>query len=250
MVSSKQVNSDFRRLLCNWDTYRKHDRLAVTSGNCTYGRRLVKCGIIVTFFGICDLCRCFSFVRLLILSKGVHIVFTKLKLSLSNINYKLYFALLILGLAPTVAFPLISSGVYGYPKDKALKVATQVIRDFLLENEMKVYIVIFDKAAYKISEKLFSDIAEYIDETYVDEHTNYRRERMRMNAPIQASVGLFEADLCACKAMATEDDLDAKLKDIDESFLQMLLRKIDEKDYNIFEINEALFAFDQSLLGA
>ena len=60
----------------------------------------------------------------------------------------------------TVAFPLISSGVYGYPKDQALKVAINVISDFLLENEMKVYIVIFDKAAYKISEKLFSDIAE------------------------------------------------------------------------------------------
>ena len=226
----------------------------------------------------------------------------------------------------TVAFPLISSGVYGYPKDKALKVAIDVISDFLLENEMKVYIVIFDKAAYKISEKLFSDIAEYIDDNYVDEHTNYRRESMRMNAPMQASVGLFEADLCECKAMLSEDDLDAKLKQIDESFSQMLLRKIDEKgmtdaecykkanidrklfskirsdvhykpskptaiafaislelsldetedmlkkagfalshsnkfdiiieyfiskgNYNIFEINEALFAFDQSLLGA
>ena len=226
----------------------------------------------------------------------------------------------------TVAFPLISSGVYGYPKDKALKVAIDVISDFLLENEMKVYIVIFDKAAYKISEKLFSDIAEYIDDNYVDEHTDYRRESMRMNAPMQASVGLFEADLCECKAMLSEDDLDAKLKQIDESFSQMLLRKIDEKgmtdaecykkanidrklfskirsdvhykpskptaiafaislelsldetedmlkkagfalshsnkfdiiieyfiskgNYNIFEINEALFAFDQSLLGA
>lgn len=226
----------------------------------------------------------------------------------------------------TVAFPLISSGVYGYPKDQALKVATQVISDFLLENEMKVYIVIFDKAAYKISEKLFSDIAEYIDDNYVDEHTDYRRESMRMNAPMQASVGLFEADLCECKAMLSDDDLDAKLKQIDESFSQMLLRKIDEKgmtdaecykkanidrklfskirsdvhykpskptaiafaislelsleetedmlkkagfalshsnkfdiiieyfigkgNYNIFEINEALFAFDQSLLGA
>ena len=226
----------------------------------------------------------------------------------------------------TVAFPLISSGVYGYPKDKALKVATQVISDFLLENEMKVYIVIFDKAAYKISEKLFSVIAEYIDDNYVDEHTDYRRESIRMNAPMQASVGLFEADLCECKAMLAEDDLDAKLKQIDESFSQMLLRKIDEKgmtdaecykkanidrklfskirsdvhykpskptaiafaislelsldetedmlkkagfalshsnkfdiiieyfiskgNYNIFEINEALFAFDQSLLGA
>ena len=60
----------------------------------------------------------------------------------------------------TVAFPLISSGVYGYPKDQALKVAIDVISDFLLENEMTVYIVIFDKASYKISEKLFSDIAE------------------------------------------------------------------------------------------
>ena len=226
----------------------------------------------------------------------------------------------------TVAFPLISSGVYGYPKDKALKVAIDVISDFLLENEMKVYIVIFDKAASKISEKLFSDIAEYIDDNYVDEHTDYRRESMRMNAPMQASVGLFEADLCECKAMLSEDDLDAKLKQIDESFSQMLLRKIDEKgmtdaecykkanidrklfskirsdvhykpskptaiafaisleltlsetedmlkkagfalshsnkfdiiieyfiskgNYNIFEINEVLFAFDQSLLGA
>ena len=226
----------------------------------------------------------------------------------------------------TVAFPLISSGVYGYPKDQALKVAIDVISDFLLENEMKVYIVIFDKAAYKISEKLFSDIAEYIDDNYVDEHTDYRRERMRMNAPMQASIGFFEVDLCECKAMSAEDDLDAKLKQIDESFSQMLLRKIDEKgmtdaecykkanidrklfskirsdvhykpskptaiafaisleltlsetedmlkkagfalshsnkfdiiieyfiskgNYNIFEINEALFAFDQSLLGA
>ena len=226
----------------------------------------------------------------------------------------------------TVAFPLISSGVYGYPKDQALKVAIDVISDFLLDNEMKVYIVIFDKAAYKISEKLFSDIAEYIDDNYVDEHTDYRRESTRMNVPMQASVGLYEADLCECKAMATEDDLDAKLKQIDESFSQMLLRKIDEKgmtdaecykkanidrklfskirsdvhykpskptaiafaisleltlfetedmlkkagfalshsnkfdiiieyfiskgNYNIFEINEALFAFDQSLLGA
>lgn len=226
----------------------------------------------------------------------------------------------------TVAFPLISSGVYGYPKDQALKVAIDVISDFLLENEMKVYIVIFDRAAYKISEKLFSDIAEYIDDNYVDEHTDYRRERMRMNMPMQASIGMFEADLCECKAIMPEDDLDSMLKQIDESFSQMLLRKIDEKgmtdaecykkanidrklfskirgdvnykpskptaiafaislelsldetedmlkkagfalshsnkfdiiieyfiskgNYNIFEINEALFAFDQSLLGA
>ena len=223
----------------------------------------------------------------------------------------------------TVAFPLISSGVYGYPKDQALKVAIDVISDFLLENEMKVYIVIFDKTAYKISEKLFSDIAEYIDDNYVDEHTDYRRESMRLNMPMQP---IMAADMCECKAMAADDDLDEIIKGIDESFSQMLLRKIDEKgmtdaecykkanidrklfskirsdvhykpskptaiafaislelsleetedmlkkagfalshsnkfdiiieyfiskgNYDIFEINEALFAFDQSLLGA
>ena len=234
----------------------------------------------------------------------------------------------------TVAFPLISSGVYGYPKDQALKVAIDVISEFLLENEMTVYIVIFDKAVYKISEKLFSDIAEYVDDNYVDEHTDYSRERMRMNAPMASMAPRkrrkkSEDDIletCDCKAMLPEDDLDAKLKQIDESFSQMLLRMIDEKgmtdaecykkanidrklfskirgdvnykpskptalafaislglslaetedmlrkagfalshsnkfdiiieyfiskgNYNIFEINEALFAFDQSLLGA
>lgn len=95
----------------------------------------------------------------------------------------------------SVAFPLISSGIYGYPKDKALKVAIDVISDFLLENEMTVYIVIFDKKAYKISEKLFSDIAEYIDDRYVDEHTDYRRESMRMNMPMPSVV---MADMCDC----------------------------------------------------
>ncbi len=225
----------------------------------------------------------------------------------------------------TVAFPLISSGAYRYPKDKALKVAVDIISDFLLENEMTVYIVIFDRAAYRISEKLFADIAEYIDDNYEEKHTDYLREGMRMNAPAQPPFGWLKADLCSCKSVSAETDLSAKLCQLDESFSEMLLRKIDEKgmtdaecykkanidrklfskirsdihykpskptaiafaislelslaetedmlkkagfalshsnkfdiiieyfisrgNYNIFEINEALFAFDQSLLG-
>ena len=50
----------------------------------------------------------------------------------------------------SVAFPLISSGIFGYPKDQALKAAIDTISDFLLENEMTVYIVIFDRKAYQI----------------------------------------------------------------------------------------------------
>ena len=79
----------------------------------------------------------------------------------------------------TVAFPLISSGVFGYPKDQALRVAVDAISKFLAENDMTVYIVIFDRAAYQIGNKLFADIAAYIDDHYVDAHTDSRRERMR-----------------------------------------------------------------------
>ena len=61
----------------------------------------------------------------------------------------------------SVAFPLISSGIYGYPKDQALKVAVDTISTFLMENEMMVYIVIFDRKTYQISGKLFADIAAY-----------------------------------------------------------------------------------------
>ena len=70
----------------------------------------------------------------------------------------------------TVAFPLISSGIYGYPKDQALRIAIDTISEFLLENDMTVFIVIFDKKAFRISEKLFADIKEYIDDDYVGEH--------------------------------------------------------------------------------
>lgn len=69
----------------------------------------------------------------------------------------------------SIAFPLISSGVYGYPKELALRVAIDMLSGFLLEHDMLVYLVIYDKAAYQISEKLFTDITSYIDDKYVEE---------------------------------------------------------------------------------
>ena len=72
----------------------------------------------------------------------------------------------------TVAFPLIASRVYGYPKDQALKVAVDTIGDFLLAHDMTMYLVIFDRAAYTIGVKLFADIAAYSDDRYVDAHTD------------------------------------------------------------------------------
>lgn len=232
----------------------------------------------------------------------------------------------------SIAFPLISSGVYGYPKAEALRVAVDVISEFLTENEMTVYIVIFDRAAYEISGKLFSSIAEYIDDNYVDTHADSRRQMasrrgIAMRSMPMASVAMpVDTEDCCPPQYLTEGTLDDVLKNLDESFSEMLLRKIDEKGmtdaecykkanidrklfskirsnseykpskttaiafavsleltidetedllrkagyalshsnkfdviieyfikngkYNVFEINEALFAFDQSLLGA
>ncbi|MBQ8684443.1 MAG: O-acetyl-ADP-ribose deacetylase [Clostridia bacterium] len=230
----------------------------------------------------------------------------------------------------SVAFPLISSGIYGYPKAQALQVAMEVIGEFLSTHEMTVYIVTFDKAAFLIGEKLFSDIAAYIDDRYVDEHTDLRRERARRQRFTPTAKPIEVPPLCDAAPMAVDEksekcSLQEKLRQMDESFSQMLLRKIDEKgltdvqcykranvdrklfskirsdvqykpskltaiafaialeltleetedmlrkagfalshsnkfdiiieyfiskgNYNIFEINEVLFAFDQNLLG-
>ena len=62
----------------------------------------------------------------------------------------------------SVAFPLISSGIYGYPKDKALQVATSVIEEFLLLNELTVYMVIYDKCDFIIDADLYHSVSGYL----------------------------------------------------------------------------------------
>ncbi len=69
----------------------------------------------------------------------------------------------------SIAFPLISTGVFGYPKDEALKVAISVIEDFLLKNEMTVFLVVYDEETFVLSEKVFSSIIQYIDDKYIEE---------------------------------------------------------------------------------
>ena len=223
----------------------------------------------------------------------------------------------------SAAFPLLSSGAYGYPKAQALKTAVDTIGDFLLGHDMTVYLVVYDRAAYDIGGKLFADIAAYIDDRYVDVHTDSRETQRRRMA--MASMPMEEAECMPAPCAMAPPGLDEVLSKLDESFSQMLLRKIDERgmtdaqcykkanidrklfskirsdvyykpskptamafavalelpldearellskagfafshaskfdiiveyfiareNYNIFEINEALFAFDQSLLG-
>lgn len=257
----------------------------------------------------------------------------------------------------SIAFPLIASGTYGYPKSQALRLAVDVISGFLLHNDISVYLVVYDRASYIISEGLFADISSYIDDKYVDTHADFRNRRAEyldnLSSTCSRSSSFCATGESAALLYEEEDDeifsdssimppcrapqksealsdkcslsLDDMINQIDESFSQMLLRKIDEKGitdaecykkanidrklfskirsdvnykpskntaiafaisleltltetkdmlmkagyalsrsnkfdiiieyfitngiYNVFEINEALFAFDQSLLG-
>ena len=79
----------------------------------------------------------------------------------------------------SIAFPLISAGAYGYPKDQALEVALGEISRFLLQNDMQVFLVIFGREALESGKKLFRDIQEYVDDRYVDDRLQSSVENRR-----------------------------------------------------------------------
>lgn len=94
----------------------------------------------------------------------------------------------------SVAFPLISAGAYGYPKQQALRVAVDTTRAFLQDagpDEMTVYLVVFDKAAFAISSSLYKKVAAYIDDHYAEQHAEPLEERLRRaNLPRQQGAAL------------------------------------------------------------
>ena len=67
----------------------------------------------------------------------------------------------------SVAFPLMSAGNHGFPKPLALQIAMNAISEFLMENDMQVYLVVFSRDAFQLSEKLFQGVSSFIDENYI-----------------------------------------------------------------------------------
>ena len=122
----------------------------------------------------------------------------------------------------SVAFPLISAGAYGYPKAQAMQAAVETIAAFLMENDMTVYLVVFARDAFELGGKLFHEVKAYIDDVYVDEHTDAAWERMRRQNL---------ADECVMYECPVEEtsSLNELLEQVDEGFSQTLLRMIDEK---------------------
>ncbi|MGH4052841.1 MAG: macro domain-containing protein [Clostridium sp.] len=134
----------------------------------------------------------------------------------------------------SIAFPLISSGIYGYPKDKALQIAISAIGEFLIKYEITVYLVVYDKKAFVMSEKLFSKIEKYIDDNYVDSKRLSEHQRNIETYEYNQFENVNE-DNIKCESSAPAREIDAKrslddlIHHLDESFSQMLLRLIDEK---------------------
>lgn len=140
----------------------------------------------------------------------------------------------------SIAFPLISSGIYGYPKDEALKVATSAISDFLSDHDMDVYLAVFDRDAFAVSRDLLGNVESYIDEHYVKEHRVRRRDLLDIEIKVLAedSEANFKQDTSECveslsAAPAGIDDLVVRL---DEPFNATLLRLIDAKGKTDVEV--------------
>ncbi|MBR0134650.1 MAG: macro domain-containing protein [Clostridia bacterium] len=267
----------------------------------------------------------------------------------------------------SVAFPLISSGVYGYPRREAIRVASEAIEDFIEDHDITVYLVMFDRDSFVIGADLMGEIEAFVDDHYCEEHADapscvYQRTEQTLHDAFSGSATvcaaqakgkqkparpkLFGAPNAAAKesfappapiqyqeaaadevcSESSDLSLEEMLKSMDEGFSQNLLRRIDaagmkdsecykranidrklfskirsdpgyrpskatavafaialkldmegardligragyaftrsskfdviieyfitQKRYDIFEINEALFAFDQPILGS
>jgi O-acetyl-ADP-ribose deacetylase (regulator of RNase III) len=130
----------------------------------------------------------------------------------------------------SVAFPLISTGIYGYPKEEAIQIAVSTIGSFLYDHDMLVYLVVFDHKSFGLSKKLFSSIQEYIDEHYVEEaeiyfSRNRNEDRIAMEPLLEAERDFYETGAEGRQKRSLAD----LVNQLDESFSERLLRFIDEK---------------------
>ena len=134
----------------------------------------------------------------------------------------------------SIAFPLISAGTYGFPKDRALQCALRAISGFLMEQELMVWLVVFNREAFRLSEQLFRGVKSYIDEHYVDR--TLRAEGWRANILLERRAVREEPECCSAP-MAVPMCLEELVRQTDAGFSETLLKLIDQtgrKDSEIY----------------
>ena len=126
--------------------------------------------------------------------------------------------------ANSIAFPLIATGIYEFPKYEALNIALAEIGKFLLINDMNVILVVFDKKSFELSEQLTGHIDEFIDEHNVNlirQHEyNSHHSRLNLNRRISDRT-------------RTLDDV---LNNVGDNFQQRLFKLIDASGMNDVEV--------------
>ena len=139
----------------------------------------------------------------------------------------------------SVAFPLISGGIYGYPKGDALRVAETAILDFIYRNDMDVYLAIYDKSSFVPEGGLLSRVDDYL-KTHL-----FRRPLFADSAPAEATYSFAQADrpedCCApmpamasrkaASSLSADHRIDDLVSKLDESFSTTLLRLIDDRGW-------------------
>lgn len=145
----------------------------------------------------------------------------------------------------STAFPLISSGVYGYPPKDALRVAERAIADFLENNEMDIYLVIYAKSDFEADPELISNVADYIDKILA-ENEDVNRRRREAGTSLDIDRAMFDAaqlspqilepikpgvsdrkPLFKPKQASVPRDINEMLRNMDASFSEYLLQLID-----------------------
>ncbi len=138
----------------------------------------------------------------------------------------------------SVAFPLISSGAYGYPKDKVLKFAIQVITEFLYDHELTVYLCVYDRTSYNFSRELYKDITDFLQEDTNEPYAfpmasspSFRRRRSALSEKNFFSKGASKGSGAPeeiCCSSVSNQTLDEYMQSMDKPFAFKLFDLIDK----------------------
>lgn len=137
----------------------------------------------------------------------------------------------------SIAFPLVSTGSFGYPKEEGMRIAIDEINAFLLHNTMNILLVVFDEKATRLGTKLFPDLENYIDSNYIEQRASLAaRPSIQYDEKIEERAPRMER--CYAREEACEEfeiekyekGLEERISHLSDTFSEYLLFLIEQKN--------------------